>query len=162
MKDTAFWLGPDKADRLATVHWMKDGKLTPLDDAHGHPDSDLFLLQPWSVNSYTVNHKRKGGSYGLVATAEDYWRFAQMILNGGEFNGARILSPHTVHLMGQDHLEPAGIPDYEREVVSVSDSPSPKTRQPPEASAVLAAYPGAAQPPPASGSIPRRTLWSLP
>jgi CubicO group peptidase (beta-lactamase class C family) len=66
------------------------------------------------VNSYTVNHKRKGGSFGLVATAEDYWRFAQMILNGGELNGVRILSPQTVHFMGQDHLEPAGIPDYEK------------------------------------------------
>jgi len=48
------------------------------------------------VNSYTVNHKRKGGSYGLVATAEDYWRFAQMILNS-----VRILSPQTVRLMGR-------------------------------------------------------------
>jgi len=114
MKDTGFWLGPDKADRLATVHWMKNGKLTPLDEAHGHPDGDLAIYQPWSVNSYTVNHKRKGGSFGLVATAEDYWRFAQMILNGGELNGVRILSPRTVHFMGQDHLAPAGIPDYEK------------------------------------------------
>ena len=114
MKDTGFWLGPDKADRLATVHWMKDGKLTPLDEAHGHPEGDQALIQPWSVNSYTVNHKRKGGSYGLVATAEDYWRFAQMILNGGELNGVRILSPRTVHFMGQDHLGPAGIPEFEK------------------------------------------------
>jgi len=114
MRDAGFWLGPDKASRFATVHWAKDGKLTPLDEAHGHPDNDLFLFQPWSVNSYTVNHKRKGGSYGLVSTAEDYWRFAQMILNGGELNGVRILSPRTVHLMGQDHLAPAGIPDYEK------------------------------------------------
>ena len=111
MRDTSFWLGPDKADRLAAVHWMKDGKLTPLDEAHGHPGGDLALLQPGSVNSYTVNHRRKGGSYGLVGTTEDYWRFAQMILNGGELNGVRILGPRTVHLMGQDHLEPAGIPD---------------------------------------------------
>ena len=114
MKDTGFWLGPDKADRLAAVHWMKKAKLTPLDEAHGHPDGDVPILQPWSVNSYTVNHKRKGGSYGLVATAEDYWRFAQMILSGGELNGVRILSPQTVHFMGQDHLEPAGIPDFEK------------------------------------------------
>lgn len=114
MKDTGFWLGPDKADRLATVYWMKNGKLTPLDEAHGHPEGDLALYQPWSVNSYTVNHKRKGGSFGLVATAEDYWRFAQMILNGGELNGVRILSPRTVHFMGQDHLEPAGIPDFDK------------------------------------------------
>jgi CubicO group peptidase (beta-lactamase class C family) len=114
MKDTGFWLGPDKADRLAAVHWMKDGKLTTLDEAHGHPGGDQVLFQPWSVNSYTVNHKRKGGSFGLVATAEDYWRFAQMILNGGELNGVRILSPRTVHFMGQDHLAPAGIPDNDK------------------------------------------------
>lgn len=114
MKDTGFWLGPDKADRLATLHWMKNGKLTPLDEAHGHPDGDLWIYQPWSVNSYTENHKHKGGSYGLVATAEDYWRFSQMILDGGDLNGVRILSPQTVHLMGQDHLEPAGIPDFEK------------------------------------------------
>jgi CubicO group peptidase (beta-lactamase class C family) len=75
MKDTDFWVPPDKANRLATVHWMKDGKLVPIDDVHGHPGGDVFVFQPWSVNSYTVNHKRKGGSYGLVATAEDYWRF---------------------------------------------------------------------------------------
>jgi CubicO group peptidase (beta-lactamase class C family) len=114
MKDTSFWLGPDKANRLATVYWAKDGKLTPLDEAHGHPAGNIPILQPWSVNSYTVNHKRKGGSFGLVATAEDYWRFAQMILNGGELNGVRILSPRTVHFMGQDHLGPAGIPDFEK------------------------------------------------
>jgi CubicO group peptidase (beta-lactamase class C family) len=116
MKDAGFWVPPDKADRLATVYWMKDGKLTPIDETHGHPDGDIFVFQPWSVNSYTVNHKRKGGSYGLVATAEDYWRFAQMILNGGELNGVRILSPQTVQFMGQDHLEPAGIPDLDKGV----------------------------------------------
>jgi CubicO group peptidase (beta-lactamase class C family) len=113
MKDTGFWVSPAKADRLATVHWMKDGKLVPIDEVHGHPGGDIFVFQPWSVNSYTVNHRRQGGSYGLVATAEDYWRFAQMILNGGELNGVRILSPQTVHFMGQDHLEPAGIPDFQ-------------------------------------------------
>jgi CubicO group peptidase (beta-lactamase class C family) len=113
MKDTSFWLGPDKADRLATVYWLKDGKLTPLDEAHGHPEGDS-LIEPGQVNSYTVNHKRKSASFGLVATAEDYWRFSQMILNGGELNGVRILSPRTVHFMGQDHLAPAGIPDYEK------------------------------------------------
>jgi CubicO group peptidase (beta-lactamase class C family) len=114
MKDSGFWVPPGKTDRLATVHWMKDGKLVPLDEAHGHPGGDIFVFQPWSVNSYTVNHKRKGGSYGLVATAEDYWRFAQMILNGGELNGVRILSPQTARFMSQDHLEPAGIPDLDK------------------------------------------------
>ena len=93
---------------------MKDGKLVPIDEAHGHPGGDSPVSQPRSVNSYTVNHPRKGGSFGLVGTAEDYWRFAQMMLNGGEFHGKRYLSPQTVALMAQDHLEPAGIPDFEK------------------------------------------------
>jgi CubicO group peptidase (beta-lactamase class C family) len=114
MHDTAFWLGADKADRLVPVHWAKDGKLIPIDDSHGHPDSDIPLYQPWSVNSYTADHPRKGGSYGLVGTAEDYWRFAQMMLNSGQLDGKRYLSPQTVSFMAQDHLEPAGIPDFEK------------------------------------------------
>jgi CubicO group peptidase (beta-lactamase class C family) len=39
------------------------------------------------------------GSGGLLSTTEDYWRFAQMLLNGGELEGARILRPATVELM---------------------------------------------------------------
>lgn len=104
MKDTGFWLAADKATRLATVHWDKNGKLTPLDTKHGYPTKGGFLAEPWSVNSYNDDHKRKGGSYGLVGTAEDYWRFAQMMANGGEFNGARILSPQVVRFMTRDHM----------------------------------------------------------
>jgi len=103
MQDAGFWLPADKAKRLATVHWMKDGKLIPLDEAHGHPEGGV-LYEPWSVNSYTVDHKRKGGSFGLVATTEDYWRFAQMLLNGGQLNGIRLLSPQIVQYMTRDHL----------------------------------------------------------
>ncbi|MGA2205808.1 MAG: serine hydrolase domain-containing protein [Terracidiphilus sp.] len=111
MKDTGYWVPPDKADRQATVYWMNDGKLTPLDNVHGHPPGGIFVTEPWSVNSYTVDHKHKGGSYGLVSTAADYWRFAQMMLDGGAFNGVRVLSPHVVQYMATDHLEPCGIPD---------------------------------------------------
>jgi len=109
MKDAGFWVPPDRAPRLATVYWIKDGKLAPIDDAHGSP-GDIWLSEPWTVNSYTVDHKRKGGSYGLVATAEDYFRFAQMMLNGGTLNGVRILSPQTVQFMTRDQLGPIGMP----------------------------------------------------
>jgi CubicO group peptidase (beta-lactamase class C family) len=115
MRDAGFWVPADKAKRLATVHWMKDGKLVPLDETHGHP-TGMWLFEPWTVNSYTVDHKRKGGSYGLVSTAEDYWRFAQMMLNGGELDGTRILSPQVVRYMARSHFDvqtaagkPAGI-----------------------------------------------------
>jgi CubicO group peptidase (beta-lactamase class C family) len=107
MKDAGFWLGADKAQRLATMHWLKNGKLTPLDDAHGYPDQYPVSSRA-EINSYTANHKHKGGSSGLVGTAEDYWRFAQMLLNGGELDHVRVLSPQVVRFMTRDHLASLG------------------------------------------------------
>jgi CubicO group peptidase (beta-lactamase class C family) len=46
------------------------------------------------------------GGGGMVSTAADYARFSQMLLNGGELDGTRLLSPHTVALMTADHLPP--------------------------------------------------------
>jgi CubicO group peptidase (beta-lactamase class C family) len=48
------------------------------------------------------------GGGGLVSTAEDYYRFAQMLANGGELSGKRILAPSTVKLMTSNHM-PAAI-----------------------------------------------------
>ena len=42
----------------------------------------------------------------MVSTADDYLRFCQMLLNGGQLDGARLLSPATVALMTSDHLPP--------------------------------------------------------
>ena len=42
----------------------------------------------------------------MVSTAADYVRFSQMLLNGGELDGVRLLSPHTIALMTADHLPP--------------------------------------------------------
>lgn len=103
MKDAGFWVPSDKAGRLTVVHWLKNGKLVPIDQAHGRPEG-LFIQEPASVNSYTVNHRRKGGSYGMVSTPEDYWRFAQMLLNGGQFEGARLMSPQVIGYMARNHL----------------------------------------------------------
>jgi CubicO group peptidase (beta-lactamase class C family) len=46
------------------------------------------------------------GGGGAVSTASDYARFCQMLLNGGELDGTRILAPKTVALMASDHLSP--------------------------------------------------------
>ena len=46
------------------------------------------------------------GGGGMVSTAADYVRFSQMLLNGGELDGVRLLSPHTIALMTADHLPP--------------------------------------------------------
>jgi CubicO group peptidase (beta-lactamase class C family) len=106
MSDTSFWVPASTAKRLATVYWLRNGILAPLDSSHGYPtDTGVrTIVEPWSVNSYTANHKRKGGSFGLLSTATDYWRYAQMMLNGGELEGTRILSPQVVRYMVRDQL----------------------------------------------------------
>jgi CubicO group peptidase (beta-lactamase class C family) len=95
MKDTGFFVPPDKRNRFATLYSPdKKGKLVADATASGVPSD--FATQP-SMPS--------GGS-GLVSTAQDYLRFAQMLLNGGELDGVRILAPATVKLMTSNHLAP--------------------------------------------------------
>ncbi len=103
MSDTGYWVGPDRASRLGPVHWMRDGELVPIDNEYGNPQGGV-LIEPWSVNSYTFEHEFKGGSYGLLSTAEDYWKFAQAMMNGGELNGEKILGSRTVDFMASDHF----------------------------------------------------------
>jgi CubicO group peptidase (beta-lactamase class C family) len=104
MKDSSHWVSAEKASRLVPVHWAQNGKLVPCDRAH--PCEDVS-----EINSYTRNNTHKGGSFGLTGTTEDYWRFAQMLLNGGELDGHRILSPRTVRFMARDHLGSVTIPN---------------------------------------------------
>jgi CubicO group peptidase (beta-lactamase class C family) len=109
MKDSGYWV--KDSSRLSAVHWMKGSTLVPCDDHHGCPEPADFLSDSKNMNSYTAEHAHNGGSYGLVGTAEDYWRFAQMMLNGGQFNGRRILSPQIVRYMATDHLSPVILPN---------------------------------------------------
>ncbi|MCY3810879.1 MAG: serine hydrolase [Gammaproteobacteria bacterium] len=87
MVDTAFWVPPEKAGRLASLYRQTPaGELVPMPSE--------YLTKP--------NFLSGGG--GLVSTALDYARFCQMLLNGGEFAGARILKPETVALMHTNQL----------------------------------------------------------
>lgn len=58
------------------------------------------------------------GGGGMVSTAQDYFRFAQMLLNGGELNGVRILSPAAVKLMTSNHLPDSMTSAYRRIVTN--------------------------------------------
>ncbi|MBO9707578.1 MAG: beta-lactamase family protein [Caulobacter sp.] len=92
MTDTAFWTPPAKAERLAALYMIdpKTRKLVPADSF-----MVLDVTKPPAVAS---------GGGGLVSTTDDYARFAQMLLNGGELDGARILAPSTIKLMAANHL----------------------------------------------------------
>ena len=87
MVDTAFWVPPEKADRFAALYQQTPtGELVPMPSE--------YLTKPTFLS----------GGGGLVSTAMDYARFCQMLLNGGEFAGARILKPETVALMHTNQL----------------------------------------------------------
>ena len=103
MSETGYVIEANDANRLAPVHWLKDGSLVPINEEYGSPNGGV-LVEDWLLNNYTLDHEFKGGSLGLVSTAADYWRFAQAILNGGELNGQRVLGPKTVNYMSQNHL----------------------------------------------------------
>src|SRR5262245_34207450 len=87
MRDTAFWAPPGKIARLAQ----------PL-------AVDLASGQPIKVIDVSKEPKNDSGGAGAVSTASDYLRFTQMLLNGGQLDGTRILSRTTVALMTSDHL----------------------------------------------------------
>jgi CubicO group peptidase (beta-lactamase class C family) len=96
MEDTHFYVPREKADRLATVYMRTDS--TGLRRA---PDEGTMESQ----GAYLEGPRRSfSGGAGLVSTAADYARFLQMLLNGGELDGVRILSPKTVQLMTVDHV----------------------------------------------------------
>ncbi len=95
MTDTGFVVPKEKRARFATLYsGGPDGKLVVTGAASG-PKAD-FVSMPGAPS----------GGGGLVSTARDYARFAQMLLNHGELDGARILSPATVDLMTSNHLPP--------------------------------------------------------
>lgn len=68
-------------------------------------DAQKKLIAPPNPANPSVKPALLSGSGGLLSTTEDYWRFSQMLLNGGELDGARILKPETVKLMRQNVLK---------------------------------------------------------
>jgi CubicO group peptidase (beta-lactamase class C family) len=86
MTDSCFYLPPEKAGRLAPVYGLEKGKL---------------VLEETSDKSDYIHGPRKcfSGGAGVLSTASDYGRFLQMLLNGGELDGVRLLGPKTVELM---------------------------------------------------------------
>ncbi|HSJ06936.1 MAG TPA: serine hydrolase domain-containing protein [Longimicrobiales bacterium] len=96
MHDTHFFLPPDERDRLATVYSAgEDGTIRRAPDAGTMQSQGAYVEGP---------RRSFSGGAGLVSTAADYGRFLQMLLNGGELEGVRLLSPASVTLMTADHL----------------------------------------------------------
>jgi len=101
MEDTGFYVPPEKAGRFAQVYdYGEDGKLR-AQEGFGE-DYAVRWLKPATFFS---------GGGGLLSTTSDYMKFCQMLLNGGELNGVRLLSPTTISLMTRDQL-PRGLREF--------------------------------------------------
>ena len=104
MADTFYFVPKDKEARLVTVNRrIADGSIVKE-----------------SVQPPTSGFTPIGGG-GLSSTAYDYLRFTRALLNGGELDGARILSAGTVALMGQNHIGAVGVPAQKTALPERSD-----------------------------------------
>jgi CubicO group peptidase (beta-lactamase class C family) len=93
MVDTGFYVPAEKLKRLAELyHYGKDGQLD--------------LERGMANHDFSAKPALSSGGGGLVSTATDYMRFCQMLLNGGQLDGVRLLSPRTVELMRSNELPP--------------------------------------------------------
>jgi CubicO group peptidase (beta-lactamase class C family) len=94
MRDTHFYLPSQKRNRLATVYGYT-GTLSRAPDGPGMQTQGQYVDGP---------RRSFSGGAGLLSTTRDYARFLQMMLNGGELNAVRLLSPTTVELMTENHI----------------------------------------------------------
>ncbi len=94
MKDTYFYLPMEKAPRLVELY------------AKPAADSALAVSDNFNNRYFPVQGAKTyySGGAGLVSTIEDYARFCQMLLNGGEFNGKQLLSPKSVDLLFRNQI----------------------------------------------------------
>lgn len=92
MPDTHFYMDADKAPRLTTQY-------TPGEDNIITPQDPGGAESRWISGPKTLFR----GAGGLASTTRDYLRFQQMMLNGGELDGVRLLAPATVSLMLENH-----------------------------------------------------------
>ena len=98
MQETGWFVTEDKCERFGPVYRYGEAGLKPDTELN----AGIFTEKP---SFYSL-----GG--GLVSTTNDYLKFSQMLLNGGTFNGRRLLSRKSVALMASDHLPP-GHPDID-------------------------------------------------
>jgi CubicO group peptidase (beta-lactamase class C family) len=96
MVDTAFHVPPEKVDRVATVY------------GHTAPDPELKRMDQIRPRFQPPAWFSGGG--GLVSTVHDYARFAQMLVNGGQLDGNRILGPRTVALYSMNLAPQEALP----------------------------------------------------
>ena len=95
MKETWFYLPEGKSGRLAAVYSAREGRLVRAADGGGMAAQGDYVKGP---------RKSFSGGAGLLSTASDYARFLQMLLDGGQLDGHRVLGRKSVALMTSNHV----------------------------------------------------------
>ena len=98
MVDTDFWVPPEKRERFVTMYAPTD-LLDPMKPG-------LVKADDPQEGAYTSRRALLSGGAGLVSTVSDYLKFIQMIVNGGSWEGARLVKPETLTLMRTNQLAP--------------------------------------------------------
>ena len=131
------WLGRlvEKVSGLSLEDYFRQRIFTPL----GMPDTFYYVPKDKEARLVSVNRRMADGSIvkdsvqpptsgftpigggGLSSTANDYIRFTRALLNGGELDGARILSAGAVAQMGQNHIGAVGVPAQKTALPERSD-----------------------------------------
>ncbi|THD68633.1 serine hydrolase domain-containing protein [Phenylobacterium sp.] len=101
MVDTGFFVREDQRSRFVACYSASAQGAMNLQAA---PSGSLTLNDDPTKSPYLAPPKLESGGGGLVSTTADYLRFANMLVNGGELEGARILSPMMLRLMTTNHL----------------------------------------------------------
>ena len=99
MKDTWFYLPKEKQNRLVALHTEDDNKRIEV-----MTKAPTYNLQNLDINYPNTKGMLYSGGAGLVSTALDYATFMQMMLNGGIYNGRRIISKNSVDMMTQNQI----------------------------------------------------------
>jgi CubicO group peptidase (beta-lactamase class C family) len=106
MRDTGFDVPPDKVSRLAVVyeHGKPVAGTTSNNGSGGIPSGRFVESKPMASSYAEKGRGFAAGGSGMFSTIADYARFAQMLLDGGELEGVRILGRKTVESMTANHL----------------------------------------------------------
>ncbi len=110
MHDTDFHVAEKKHGRFAALYGPEGGNMANVGrtsataSLSAKAPATLELLDPASQSRYTRPTPLFSGGGGLTGSIDDYARFCQMLLNGGELNGERLLAPLTVSYMRQNQL----------------------------------------------------------
>lgn len=110
MKDTAFFVPAEKQSRLATVY---DNPMNPMKPANAGALHEVVTNHLGIEYAPRTDPAFQSGGAGLFSTLDDYTRFAQMLLHGGEANGERFLSPATLDFMTHSSLSLSQLRDFE-------------------------------------------------